>query len=50
MLATDISATNCLSNWVYEVSSTGTFVKHVDMTSLPSGYSGIPDRWTVVNA
>ena len=36
MLATDISASGCLSNWVDGVSSTGTFVKHPDMTSLPT--------------
>jgi hypothetical protein len=47
MLATDISASNCLSNWVSGVASTGTFVKHKDMTSLPSGVSGIPSGWTV---
>jgi hypothetical protein len=49
MLATDISASNCLTNWVSGVASTGTFVKHPDMTSLPSGVSGIPSGWTVVN-
>lgn len=50
MLATDISASSCLSSWVSGVSTTGTFVKHVDMTSLPSGVSGIPEGWTVKNA
>ena len=47
MLATDISATDCLYNWVIEVSSTGTFVKHPNMTSLSTGTSGIPTGWTV---
>lgn len=47
MLATDISATGCLSNWVSGISSTGTFVKHPNMTSLPTGTSGIPSGWTV---
>ena len=42
MLATDISATNCLYYWVYNVSGTGTFVKNPAMTSLPTGISGIP--------
>ena len=42
MLATDISATNCLSDWVNSVSSTGTFIKNAAMTSLPTGTSGIP--------
>ena len=50
MIATNISAFNCLKNWVYGVSSTGTFVKNAAMTSLPTGYSGIPSRWTVQNA
>jgi hypothetical protein len=49
MLATDISADNCLFNWVSGVASTGTFVKHPDMNSLPTGVSGIPSGWTVVN-
>ena len=47
MLATNISANYCLYNWVSNVSKTGTFVKHLDMTSLPYGSSGIPDGWTV---
>ena len=49
MLATNISATGCLSNWVNGVSSTGTFVKNKRMTSLPTGVSGIPSGWTVNN-
>ena len=50
MLATDISASSCLNNWVNSVSSTGTFVKNAAMTSLPTGASGIPSGWTVQNA
>ena len=50
MLATDISYSNCLNDWVGGVSSTGTFVKHPDMTSLPTGTSGIPNGWTVEDA
>ena len=50
MLATNISEYNCLNNWVNNVSSTGTFVKHPDMTSLPTGTSGIPNGWTVEDA
>ena len=50
MLATDISATNCLSNWVYGVAATGTFIKAPSMTSLPIDSSyGIPTGWTVVD-
>ena len=46
--ATDISATNCLSNWLYNVSPTGTFYKDSN-TTYPTGTSGIPSGWTVVN-
>ena len=49
MLATDISAWNCLEEWVSGVASTGTFTKATSMTSLPSGASGIPSGWTVKN-
>jgi hypothetical protein len=49
MLATDISATNCLSNWVYGIASTGTFVKHPDIADLVEGTSGIPAGWTVTD-
>ena len=49
MLATDISASSCLSDWVNNVASTGTFVKNPDMTSLPTGKNGIPNGWTVVD-
>ena len=49
MLATDISASDCLYYWVSNVSSTGTFVKNANMTSLPTGVSGIPEGWTVKN-
>jgi hypothetical protein len=50
MLATDISASDCLNAWVYNVASTGTFVKNPAMISLPTGTSGIPEGWTVVDA
>ena len=49
MLATDISATNCLKDWVKGVPATGTFTKAASMTTLPTGDSGIPTGWTVVN-
>ena len=49
MLATNISATDCLTDWVSGVASTGTFVKNSSMTSLPTGKSGIPSGWTVNN-
>lgn len=47
MLASDISSSSWLTNWVFGVSSTGTFVKNANMTSLPSGTSGIPSGWAV---
>lgn len=45
-LATDISATNCLNNWLQNVSSTGTFIQTEGVT-WPRGKSGIPDNWTI---
>jgi hypothetical protein len=47
MLATDISAENCLRKWVYGVSSAGTFIKSKDATWNVSGENGIPTGWTV---
>ena len=46
-LATTIPA-NCLTNWVSNVSSSGTFVKKENVT-WTTGNSGIPTNWTVVN-
>lgn len=34
---------------VYKVSSTGTFIKHPDMTSWTTGSNGIPSGWEVVD-
>lgn len=48
-LATNISATDCLYNWVRKVASTGTFVKTSSMTSWSTGTNGIPSGWTVVD-
>lgn len=50
MMATDISATNCLSSWTYRVPSTGTFVKNAAATWNVSGSDGIPEGWTVETA
>ena len=47
-LATDRSASNPNYRWVNGVASTGTFVKDAN-TTWPSGSSGIPDGWTVVD-
>ena len=46
-LATDISATNCITAWLKNVASTGTFTKAASMTSWTTGDSGIPEGWTV---
>ena len=49
MLATDISATSCLEDWVDGVAENGTFTKAKD-TSIPiNSPSGIPEGWTVQN-
>ena len=48
-LATDISATNCTSNWVDGVAATGTFVKSLNMSEWATGINGIPEGWTVLN-
>lgn len=49
MLATNISASNCLTNWVDGVAATGTFTKAASAT-IPTGVDGIPSGWTVVDA
>jgi hypothetical protein len=48
-LANDISASACTTDWLNNVSSTGTFVKDAN-TTWPTGSSGIPANWTVQNA
>ena len=48
MLATDVSATDCLTSWVTDVASSGTFVKDASVT-LPTGENGIPNGWTIEN-
>lgn len=50
MLATDISATSCLNNWMYGVPnvSTSIFVKHIDATWTTTGNSGVPNKWTII--
>lgn len=49
MLATNVRAEECLAIWLWDVSSTGVFIKNKDMKSLPSGDSGIPYGWSVVD-
>lgn len=48
-LATNISASNCTTNWLNDVASAGTFVRDCN-TQWSSGNSGIPSGWTVVDA
>ena len=45
--ATDISAPNAVNNWMDGVASSGTFCK-ADGVEWPTGTSGIPSSWTVV--
>ena len=46
-LATDISATRCLNEWMSGVPSKGTFYKAPGV-DYPRDQSGIPSGWTVV--
>lgn len=46
-LATNISATNSVYNWLYNCSTIGTFKKAASMNSWPRNGSGIPSGWTV---
>lgn len=48
-LATNISATYCTDNWVYNVAATGEFYKAASMSSWTTGTSGIPSGWTVTD-
>ena len=48
-LATNISAYQCTRYWLQKVQRYGTFVKAASMTDWPSGGSGIPSNWTVVD-
>jgi len=49
-LATDVSASNCTTNWVKNVAATGTFVKAASMTDWTTDNNGIPSGWTVEDA
>ncbi len=46
----DNSPTNCLTDWVKGVSSSGTFVKNAAATWDVTGTSGVPSGWTVETA
>lgn len=47
MLATDISASDCLYRWVDDVAPAGTFVKNSSATWDVLGDNGIPEGWTI---
>lgn len=49
MLATDVSATGCLSSWVNGVASFGTFIKSSTATWDINGVDGIPSGWIIKN-
>lgn len=52
-LATNVSAQNCLDNWLNEVSATGTFVKASGAdwsVADANGSNGYPSGWTVQTA
>lgn len=49
LLTTYPSGYAALTNWLANVPSTGTFYKAPSMTGWPSGSSGIPTGWTVVD-
>ena len=42
---TDISATECIANWLLDVSDTGDFYCPAELT-IPTGVNGIPSGWT----
>jgi hypothetical protein len=46
MLATDVSADDCLYLWVESISKTGTFTKAKGV-NIQEGHSGIPIGWDV---
>ena len=48
-LATDISATDCTTNWANGVAASGTFIKKDSMSSWTTGVNGIPNGWSVLD-
>ena len=47
--AQDISASNCTTNWLSGVASSGTF-RNLGTATYPTGASGIPSGWTEVKS
>jgi hypothetical protein len=48
-LATNISASNCLQEWVNGAPSSGTFYKNPNMSSWGRGASAVPNNWTLTD-
>ena len=46
-LATDFQAENCTTDWVHDVSNTGTFVKANGVNNWSRNENGIPANWTI---
>jgi hypothetical protein len=48
--ANDVSARNCLSDWLSNVASTGTFHNLGNASYTKNSTSGIPKGWTIVKS
>ena len=48
MMAIDIDALSCVSNWVVGVADMGTFVKNKDAVWSYVGESSVPSEWTII--
>ena len=48
MLATSVTASNCMLGWVSSVKRSGTFYKNKNATWTTTGVSGVPSGWTVI--
>lgn len=47
MLARNVNISTSLTQWVYNVASSGTFVKNANATWDVTGINGVPSGWTV---
>ena len=48
MLATNISASECMTYWVLGVATSGTFIKNIEAEWESVGSSGVPSGWEIV--
>ena len=48
-LLTSLSGDAPTGDWLKNVASTGAFVKAAGMEDWPTGVSGIPEGWTIVD-